>query len=132
MDPFYGFNEWSTQVRVGPDDQPSFYQFESPLLRLHTDEDQILVEGDQEAYLDGHDDIPSNTLWVHRFYEVSASTWGGNPEEFRLENAAADLLRLVEKTPGRSKPHWSTISSLRETASAGRPRCGCRCAACRS
>ncbi|MFD5899585.1 esterase/lipase family protein [Streptomyces sp. NPDC060366] len=98
VDPFYGFNEGSTHVRVGPDDQPSFYQFESPLLRLHTDEDyQILVEGDQEAYLDSHDDIPSNTLWVHRFYDVCASTWGGNPEEFRLEDAAADLLRLVEK-----------------------------------
>ncbi|MFI6693962.1 esterase/lipase family protein [Streptomyces sp. NPDC050433] len=103
MDPFYGFNEGSTHVRVGPDDQPSFYQFESPLLRLHLDEDyRILVEGDQEAYLDSHDDIPPNSIWVHRFYDVSASTWGGNPEGFRLEDAAAGLLRLIEKLQAKT------------------------------
>jgi hypothetical protein len=44
-DPFYGFNEGSTHVRVGGDGEPIFYQFESPLLRLHLDEDyQILVQ----------------------------------------------------------------------------------------
>lgn len=98
MDPFYGFNEGSTHVRVGPDNHPSYYQFESPLLRLHLDVGyRILVEGDQEAYLDAHDDIPPDSIWVHRFYDVSASTWGGRPQEFRLEDAAADLLRLIEK-----------------------------------
>ncbi|WKX73809.1 triacylglycerol lipase [Streptomyces sp. XD-27] len=97
-DPFYGFNEGSTHIRVGPDNQPSFYQFESPLLRLHLDEDyRILVEGGQEAYLDAHDDIPSHSIWVHRFYDVSASTWGAESREFRLEDAALDLLRLIEK-----------------------------------
>ncbi|GAA4931368.1 alpha/beta fold hydrolase [Streptomyces coeruleoprunus] len=96
-DPFYGFNEGSTHVRVGKDEKPSFHQFESPLLRLHLDEGyHILVKGGQEAYLETHDDIPPNSMWVHRFYDVSASSWGEKPREFRLEDAAVDLLRLIE------------------------------------
>jgi hypothetical protein len=58
-DPFYGFNEGSTHVRVGGDGEPIFYQFESPLLRLHLDEEyQILVQGGQLAYLDSHEKVP--------------------------------------------------------------------------
>ncbi|WP_329214389.1 hypothetical protein OG352_04040 [Streptomyces sp. NBC_01485] len=102
-DPFYGFNEGSTHIRVGPDDEPDFYQFESPLLRLHMDEEyQILVEGSQEVYLDTQSNIPANTIWIHRFYDPSASTWGGNPKEFRMEDAAADLLTLIEKVTKKS------------------------------
>ncbi|MFP3986098.1 alpha/beta fold hydrolase [Streptomyces sp. E11-3] len=97
-DPFYGFNEGSTHVRVGANEKPSFHQFESPLLRLHLDEGyHILVEGGQEAYLDAHDNVPPNSMWVQRFYDTSASTWGDKPREFRLEDAALDLLRLIDK-----------------------------------
>ncbi|MEU3706690.1 alpha/beta fold hydrolase [Streptomyces anulatus] len=103
MDPFYGFNEGSTHVRVGAGNEPNFHQFESPLLRLHLDEGyHILVEGGQEAYLDTHETIPPDSVWVHRFYDVSANTWDGTAEEFRLEDAAADLLRLVDKIRARS------------------------------
>lgn len=103
QDPFYGFNEGSTHVRVGPDGEPGFHQFESPLLRLHLDHGyRILVEGDQERYLDAHDSVPPASIWVHRFYDVSASTWGRRPREFRLEDAAADLLRLIEKLKART------------------------------
>ncbi|WP_063726542.1 esterase/lipase family protein [Streptomyces sp. RTd22] len=95
-DPFYGFNEGSTHIRIGPDDEPCFYQFESPLLRLHLDEGyQILVDGGQELYLASHDTIPPDTIWVHRFYDASATTWGTKPREFRLETAAQDLMRLI-------------------------------------
>ncbi|MEV2211618.1 alpha/beta fold hydrolase [Streptomyces sp. NPDC050997] len=98
MDPFYGFNEGSTHIRIGPDNKPDFYQFESPLLRLHVDEGyQILVEGSQEIYLESHDKIPAETIWIHRFYDPSASTWGGTPREFRIEDAARDLLRLIKQ-----------------------------------
>jgi hypothetical protein len=31
-DPFYGFNDDATHVRVGGDGNPQFYQFEGPLL----------------------------------------------------------------------------------------------------
>ncbi|MFJ3286999.1 MULTISPECIES: esterase/lipase family protein [unclassified Streptomyces] len=97
-DPFYGFNEGSTHVRVGAHDQPLFHQFESPLLRLIREEGyELLVEGSQETYLDQHTQVPANSVWVHRFYDRSSTTWGGQPGEYRLERAAADLLDLVDR-----------------------------------
>lgn len=95
-DPFYGFNQGATHIRVGSGDEPRFYQFEGPLLRLHTDDGyHIFVEGGQLAYLDGHEHIPPDSIWVHRFYDVSADTFGVTPQDFGLEKAAADLLDLI-------------------------------------
>lgn len=97
-DPFYGFNEGSTHVRVGAHNQPLFHQFESPLLRLLREEGyELLVQGSQESYLDRHAQIPANSVWIHRFYDRSASTWGGGPQEYQLEQAAADLLGLIDR-----------------------------------
>ena len=99
-DPLYGFNLGSTHVRVGAGGEPRFYQFESPLLRLISEQCyELKVEGGQEAYLDGQADgaVPPLTIWVHRFYDRSASTFDTRPEPYRLEEAAKDLLRLVEK-----------------------------------
>ncbi len=98
-DPFYGFNLGSTHVRVGAHGDPSFYQFESPLLRLMLDHGYTLfVKGGQEAWLARQPDgeVGPATIWIHRFYDVSASTWGGKPRAFSLESAAADLLTLIE------------------------------------
>ncbi len=98
-DPFYGFNLGSTHVRVGAHGDPSFYQFESPLLRLMLDHDyKLFVKGGQEAWLARQPDgeVGPATIWIHRFYDVSASTWGGKPRAFSLESAAADLLTLIE------------------------------------
>jgi pimeloyl-ACP methyl ester carboxylesterase len=98
-DPFYGFNEGSVHVRVDDAGEPRFFQFESPLLRLITDEDyQLRVHGDQRAYLNSQDDgnIAANTIWIHRFYDVSASTFGRNPQKFSIEKAAADLFEFVK------------------------------------
>ena len=98
-DPFYGFNLGSTHVRVGARGEPSFYQFESPLLRLMLDHDyRLFVKGGQLAWLTQQSDrgVDAATIWIHRFYDVSASTWGGKPREFSLESAARDLLELIE------------------------------------
>ena len=99
-DPFYGFNLGSSHVRVGRKGEPYFYQFESPLLRLITDEQyQVLVHGNQKAFLERQPDgsLPPETIWIHRFYDVSASTFGAKPQEFSLSKAAEDLLELIEK-----------------------------------
>ncbi|WP_432197744.1 esterase/lipase family protein [Streptomyces sp. bgisy027] len=97
-DPFYGFNEGSVHVRVGAHNQPLFHQFESPLLRLLREEGyELLVKGNQAAYLAEHDEIPANTVWIHRFYDRSATTWGGSPQEYQLEDAAVDLLDLIDR-----------------------------------
>ena len=99
-DPLYGFNLGSTHVRVGAGGSPRFYQFESPLLRLITEQGYTLeVRGGQETYLDQQPDgeVPEATVWVHRFYDAAASTYGARPVPYRLEVAARDLLRFVEK-----------------------------------
>lgn len=114
-DPFYGFNEGSTHVRVDGDGDPRYYQFAGPLLRLMNDENYRLLVGEgQRGYLeDASDDtLPKNTLWIHRFYDEAASTfkapepegvlsrlWHGAERHlsahFDIERAAADLLELV-------------------------------------
>jgi pimeloyl-ACP methyl ester carboxylesterase len=76
-DPFYGFNDGSVHVRVGGSGQPSFYQFESPLLRLMIDEGyKLLVRGSQQRFLEQATDEPVEpaSIWVHRFYDVSAKS----------------------------------------------------------
>jgi hypothetical protein len=48
---------------VGGDGEPICYQFESPLLRLHLDEEyQILVQGGQLVYLDSHETVPPDSI----------------------------------------------------------------------
>jgi pimeloyl-ACP methyl ester carboxylesterase len=113
-DPFYGFNDGSVHVRVGRSGEPSFYQFESPLLRLMIDEDyQLLVRGSQQRYLEEIEDgkVPSRSIWVHRFYDVSAPSLTRDahrpePDEegiatpadhrrFDLEAAALALLEFI-------------------------------------
>jgi hypothetical protein len=98
-DPLYGFNEGSVHVRVGSDAQPHFYQFEGPLLRLISDEGyQLPVRGSQRNFLESEPDgsVPMATIWIHRFYDPSASTFGFEPAEFVLYQAAQDLFRLVQ------------------------------------
>jgi len=110
-DPFYGFNLGSTHVRVGAHGDPSFYQFESPLLRLMIDHDyQLFVKGGQLGWLAQQRDgkVAPATIWIHRFYDASASGWGGKPQEFRLERAASDLLeliKLVQRKTGARRVH---------------------------
>jgi hypothetical protein len=99
-DPFYGFNSGSTHVRVGRDDDPVFYQFESPLIRLMIDHGYELKGGGlggQVAWLEQQPDgtVPAGSIWIHRFYDVSASTFGQRPQDYRIERAAEDLLTLI-------------------------------------
>jgi pimeloyl-ACP methyl ester carboxylesterase len=98
-DPFYGFNAGSTHVRVGARGTPTFYQFESPLLRLMLDHGYDLeVHGGQLAWLTTQEDgaVDPATIWIHRFYDLSASTFGEKPEDYSLERAAQSLLELIE------------------------------------
>ncbi|HZA11785.1 hypothetical protein [Mycobacterium sp.] len=115
-DPFYGFNHGATHVRVGRD-EPKFYQFEGPLLRLMIDHDyQLLVHGDQRAFLENSRPgaIAANSIWVYRFYDQAATTFAQQPDRgpvagavneverrvtakgFNIEDAADGLLDLIE------------------------------------
>lgn len=97
-DPFYGFSQGSVHVRTDGEGRPQFHQFESPLLRLMTDHHyEVPVYGDQWNYLEraAPGTIAAATIWIHRFYDVSATTFAENAADFSIENAAQDLLKLV-------------------------------------
>jgi hypothetical protein len=97
-DPFYGFNNGATHVRVGGDGDPRFYQFEGPMLRLMIDEEyQLLVHGNQHAFLQDapEDSLPAATLWVYRFYDQAATTFVPPPHQGVLQRLYTGLHRRV-------------------------------------
>lgn len=104
-DPFYGFSQGSVHVRADGHGQPQFHQFESPMLRLVTDHGyQVPVYGDQRVFLNQADSgsVDSATVWIHRFYDVSASTFAERPDDFSLEDAASDLFDLLKLVVDRT------------------------------
>ncbi len=98
-DPFYGFSQGSVHVRADAHGEPQFHQFESPMLRLLTDHGyEVPVYGDQRVFLNQADSgtVNAATVWIHRFYDVSASTFAEHPQNFSLEDAAGDLFGLIK------------------------------------
>ena len=97
-DAFYGFNQGATHIRVGSGGEPRFYQFEGPLLRLLLERGyQLSVQGGQHALLEAAapDSLDPHTVWVYRFYDPAASTFGVAPKEYRIDNAAEQLATFV-------------------------------------
>jgi hypothetical protein len=98
-DPFYGFSQGSVHVRADSSGKPQFHQFESPLLRLITDQQyQVPVHGDQRVFLQQAEpgSVDAATIWIHRFYDVSASTFAERPSDFSLEDAARNLFGMIQ------------------------------------
>jgi hypothetical protein len=98
-DPFYGFNDGATHVRVNGDGNPQFYQFEGPLVRLMEDEDyRVPVHGNQHAYLNqsASGSQPRTSVWIYRFYDPDADTFGAAAVPYDLPTAARNLLAFVK------------------------------------
>ena len=98
-DPFYGFNDGATHVRVNGDGNPQFYQFEGPLVRLMEDEDyRVPVHGNQHAYLNqsAGGSQPRASVWIYRFYDPDADTFGAAAVPYDLPTAARNLLAFVQ------------------------------------
>lgn len=116
-DPFYGFNAGATHVRVDGDGNPQFYQFEGPLVRAMEDEDyRILVHGGQQAYLAsvGDGTQPIKSIWIYRFYDSAADTFGAAATPYSLPVAAKALLTftdLVRSKTGAQKV-WLVAHSM--------------------
>lgn len=119
-DPFYGFNEGSTHVRLGAHGNPRFHQFESPLLRLIVDHGyELRVGGNQGALLREATDhtLSPKTIWVYRFYDRSASTFDRTtaahersaaiheeaPGPFKIEDAASGLVEYIDTVLAKTK-----------------------------
>ncbi len=98
-DPFYGFNAGSTHIRVGSGGTPRFYQFESPLLRLMMDHGYRLeVKGSQSQVLATaqENELDPRTIWIYRFYDASADTFGVEPVPYDIERAAQGLRDYIQ------------------------------------
>jgi hypothetical protein len=98
-DPFYGFNDGATHVRVDGDGNPQFYQFEGPLVRLMEDEDyRVPMHGGQQAYLSRSADgtQPRTSVWIYRFYDPAADTFGAPAVPYDLPTAADNLLSFIK------------------------------------
>jgi pimeloyl-ACP methyl ester carboxylesterase len=106
-DPFYGFNEGSTHIRVGAHGRPKFYQFEGPMLRFMLEDGYTLKVGgsQQQELLDARPgELPPDCVWVYRFYDDAAGTFGTEPAPYRIAEAAEGLAAYIalvrEKTAG--------------------------------
>src|SRR5262249_28291481 len=70
-----------------------------PLVRLFATEGyRPLVTGDPKAYLKSckPNSVCPQTIWIHRFYDTAADTFGEKAVDFDIEQAARDLYELVE------------------------------------
>lgn len=116
-DPFYGFNAGATHVRVGGDAEPAFYQFEGPMVRLMSDEGyEVVVHGNQEAFLKASRDgtLEPKSLWIYRFYDSAADTFGHKGRPYDLLTAARGLFtftQLVQEKTAAQKV-WLVAHSM--------------------
>ncbi len=116
--PYYGFNLGSTQVRTGPDGDPDFFIFESPLVRLMKDHGYTdifaridddgavrLLNGEEERY--GSDGFPQRSLWVYRYYDRTSERVGdGNRDNIEiLGDNLGLLLDFVLRETGAQQVH---------------------------
>jgi hypothetical protein len=116
-DPFYGFNAGATHVRVGGDGNPQFYQFAGPLVRLMEDEDyRVVVHGGQQAYLQsvGAGTQPAKSVWIYRFYDTAADTFGRAAVPYDLPTAAKGLLTFTDLVLSKTgaKKAWLVAHSM--------------------
>ncbi|MFU8765738.1 MAG: esterase/lipase family protein [Haliea sp.] len=116
--PYYGFNLGSTQVRTGPDGDPDFFIFESPLVRLMKDHGYAdifarvdeggavrLLNGEQDRY--PHQGFPLRSLWVYRYYDRSSERSGdGKRDDIEtLGEHLGLLLEFVRRETGAAQVH---------------------------
>lgn len=100
--PYYGFNLGATQVKQGRDERPSMAIFESPVVRLLTDQKYHDTFG---RYVDRQNnpipnraaDVWRRTLWIFRFYDAESRLRDGNRSEDDIETYAERLAIFLDK-----------------------------------
>jgi hypothetical protein len=123
--PYYGFNLGSTQVRTGPDGDPDFFIFESPLVRLIKDHGYTdlfaridhhgaveLLNGEDGTYETGR--FPARSLWIFRYYDRTSERAGDGTRDV-IETLGENLGRLV-------RARWAGLDSDLPAAGKRYPR----------
>ena len=117
-DPFYGFNEGSTHIRIGAGGQPRFYQYEGPLLRLMKEQDyKISIAGSQQQVLMNASpgELEPDSIWIYRFYDADSDTFGPPPKPYDIGLAAkglADFVALVRSKTQGGPPVYLVAHSM--------------------
>ncbi len=103
--PYYGFNLGSTKVRTGPDGNPDFAIFESPLVRLmkdhgYTDIFARIDDGGEVEILSNraaaeNNAYPERSLWIYRYYDRTSKVTGRGIRD-RVETIADGLQTLID------------------------------------
>lgn len=109
-DPFYGFNVGSTHVRVGAQGEPVPFFFESPLVRLMSEHGYVDAFHGPIQTTDPGDgtDKQWRSVWIYRYYDVTASTYSWKPKRLLIEDAASqlrDLIASVKERTGAPRVH---------------------------
>ncbi len=103
--PFYGFEQGSTQYKLGSDSRPDMHIFESPLVRLIEDEGYVnsfnrYVSPTNEPL---RDSVPEKegekwrkTLWIFRFYDAESQLLGASKRP-EVEDYAERLAIFLHK-----------------------------------
>jgi pimeloyl-ACP methyl ester carboxylesterase len=109
-DPFYGFNEGATHIRVNGDGDPRFYQFEGPLLRLLDEHEyKVIVRGSQAEVLADAEpgSLDKASIWISRFYDSVATTYGPDPRP--PVAAASGLLGKIEGVADKARDAFESL-----------------------
>ena len=108
-DPFYGFSVGSTHIRVGAQGEPVPFFFESPLVRLMSEHGYVdAFHGPTQALGDEVTTDRWRTVWIYRYYDVTASTYTWKPKRLIIEDAARqlrDLIATIKKQTGAPLVH---------------------------
>jgi PGAP1-like protein len=107
-DPFYGFNQGSSHIRVGEKGIAEKFFFESPLLRLMTDHGYrpVIDKQDFTKFIKKGFE-KKKSIWIYRFYDVTTNSFGSNqPVRKEMEDnakALKDFIQEVKSQTGASK-----------------------------
>lgn len=110
-DPFYGFSKGSTHIRINAREEPQFFAFESPLVRLMKDyryRDAYYGNAQQVPPPDD-DQLWPQSIWIYRYYDPTSNTFTWRGVRLTIEKAAADLRDFIKNVVLKSMPAGTKV-----------------------
>ncbi len=97
-DPYMGFNIGSTKSRVAWTGDVQRFYFESPLVRLMSDEqyDDVYVDGDDLVAVESErEPVPYRCIVIYRYYDEASTDFGDGRGTPPIERFARGLGKLI-------------------------------------
>ncbi len=95
-DPYMGFNIGSTKVRISTEGKPKRFYFESPLVRLMSEQgyDDVFIEGQDSLASGSAKKVPYKCIVIHRYYDEASEDFGSGKTP-QLTHFARRLSELI-------------------------------------